>query len=223
MSSAYGCSAYGGPAGLCAGSGYHRCAEAGNCSAYGGARAYGMMGGGSCFTQEASRAASAYSHAACPQASSGTSSAHQEVATWAVPVPSPKPLPPPKPRPDVIMRFSGRRLRNAATHVAICYHILREQRRSRNEYMPGWSQEPAAAVAEHADAVAVSAIRPAAATVSAPAVEPGSTSTGVEDSAARSSPPPARSSPPPARSSPPPTRSSYGMPMGSAAVAGCVA
>ena len=52
--------------------------------------------------------------------------------------PMPTPMPPPPPMNMApIMRFGGVRLKNAAKHVLVCYHIIREQRRARGEYLPG--------------------------------------------------------------------------------------
>ena len=50
------------------------------------------------------------------------------------PEPAPPPPPPPPPSKESIMRFTVMRMRNSVRHIAVCYHIFREQRRARNEY-----------------------------------------------------------------------------------------
>ena len=60
-------------------------------------------------------------------------------------------------RPPSIMRYDGaRELRPAATHIAIAYHIFRQQRRSRGEYAPGWPAKPVA-LRENAPTEAIAA------------------------------------------------------------------
>ena len=202
----------------------------------------GMMAGGSslrddvaaramALRQEPMHASSAHPHVACSQPALGMP-AHRPTLAAHSTIP-----PPPKPPPEIIMRFGGRRMRNAARHVAIAYHIVREQRRSRNEYMPGWSPEPAAASphaasSPQAAATHVGTIDPSADAVGVLSNELGSTSNelgstsnelGSTSHAQHDSAAPASSAPPPARLSPPPTRSPYGMPISGSAVAGCVA